>query len=152
MPPLTPQNIPREQAFSLIEVMVVVAILAILTTIGAPAYRDMIENQRARDAASALHASMILARSEAMKRNISVTVTPNNADNWANGWQIENPNIVGTIESQPALSNLTILGPANVIYRSSGRTQASASFTATSGSHNRCVDVDISGRPAVKPC
>ena len=87
-----------------------------------------------------------------MKRNINVTVTPNSADNWADGWLVENPNIDAAIETQPVLSNLTITGPANVVYRSSGRTQSSADFTATSGSHSRCVNVDISGRPAVKSC
>lgn len=141
----------RQTGFSLVEMMVVVAILVILTSMGLPAYRNMIEVQRARDAASDLHASLTLARSEALKRNTSVTITPTGGD-WAQGWQIDNPGTGGIIESRPALTNLTITGPGNVVYRSSGRTQNSASFTATSGSHSRCVDVDLSGRPSVKSC
>lgn len=138
--------------FSLVEMLVVVAILAILARIALPAYRDIIENQRARNAASDLHASLTLARSEALKRNASVTVAPVGGD-WAKGWEIANPTVSGgVVESRPALSNLSIEGPTSVVYRSSGRTQAGVAFTVTSGSHQRCVDVNISGRPSVKSC
>lgn len=79
---------PAQLGFTLIEAMVVVSILAILAGIAAPAFQQMLAAQRVKNAASDLLSDMILARSEAIRRNGTVTVGPIDAD-WSKGWEIK---------------------------------------------------------------
>ena len=58
--------------FSLIELMVVIAIVAILGGIGYPALMQTRTNARTRGVASDIFSSFRLAKSEAVKRNINV--------------------------------------------------------------------------------
>lgn len=77
--------------FSLIEVMVVVAIVGILAAIAAPSFSELLRNNRLISASSALQVSLNLARSEAIKRGIDarVTVAANGtAGAWTNGWVV----------------------------------------------------------------
>lgn len=81
----------RDRGFSLVETMVVVAIVAIVSAIAAPSFVEMIRNNRLSAATSALQSSLNLARSEAIKRgsDARVTVAANGiAGNWANGWTV----------------------------------------------------------------
>ncbi len=139
--------------FSLMEVLVTVAILGILASLAAPSFNDLIAGQRANSAASDLHVALIKTRSEATKRNANVTLSPNSGG-WQYGWQLINPSDSSVIDAHAATSGLTIAGPASVIYQGSGRVQGSApSFLITStavSSVQRCVSVDLSGRAYVK--
>lgn len=75
----------------MIELMVVVAIVAIMVAIGAPAFSEMMRRNRLSAAASALQVSLSLARSEAVKRgsDARVTVAANTtAGAWTNGWTV----------------------------------------------------------------
>jgi len=77
--------------FSLVELMVVVAIVAILAAVAAPSFSVMLRNNRLAAASSALQVSLSLARSEAVKRgsNARVTVAANIAVGaWTNGWTV----------------------------------------------------------------
>ena len=77
--------------FTLIEAMVVVAIIAILGAIAAPSFQNMLRNNRLSAASSALQVSLNLARSEAAKRgsDARVSVAANGtAGLWANGWTV----------------------------------------------------------------
>lgn len=141
----------KSHGFTLVELMVTVAIAAILLTVGVPSMRNMIESQRARSISGELHSALTLARSEAIKRNANVTLSPQNSA-WINGWQITAGSLV--IEQQPAIANVTITGPSSIIFQSSGRisTGSDTSFTITAGSYSRCVYVGLSGRPSVKSC
>lgn len=82
--------------------MVVVAISAILAAVAVPQYTQFIGSRTISAQASALSASLRLARSEALKRNLRVTICPSNnpeaaapacnpADpvlGWGRGWLI----------------------------------------------------------------
>jgi type IV fimbrial biogenesis protein FimT len=60
--------------FSLIEVMVIVAIIAILFAFAAPLFGEYTTNTRVRAAAEAFQSDVTLARNEALKRNQPVTL------------------------------------------------------------------------------
>jgi type IV fimbrial biogenesis protein FimT len=141
----------RASGFTLIELMVVLAIIVILGAAAAPSFSAMIANQRARAASTDLYAALTLARSEAIKRNLPVSLVPVSADNWSAGWRIPNPSDSGhPILVHGALANGTITGPASVLYLANGRVRADAlpafdvSFPAASVP--RCVQVDLGGR------
>lgn len=76
------------RGFSLIEMMAALSVAAILLTIGAPSFRDAIENQRVATAANDFFAAIRLARSEAMQRGTRVDLAPTDGKSWKNGWMV----------------------------------------------------------------
>lgn len=147
----------RRTGFTLIELMVAVAIIGILAALAGPSFSSLIASQRAKAVASELFASLSKARSEAITRNANVTLSQKTGG-WQNGWQVLDPSSA-VLDDRGAASGATVTTiPANtasVIYRASGRVQTSApSFviTTTAGSTNiyQCVSVDLSGRPYMK--
>ncbi|GAB3280573.1 GspH/FimT family pseudopilin [Parahaliea aestuarii] len=83
-----------ERGFTLIELMVVLAILAILLFVAAPGFQDLIRNNRLVSEVYALRATLANARSEAMARRAAVTVCPiDSAQNclvgsdWSSGYK-----------------------------------------------------------------
>ena len=65
-------GVARWQGFTLIEMMVTIALVAIFSSLAAPSFREMIAAQRAKAAVSAVSGALWLARSEAIKRNTPV--------------------------------------------------------------------------------
>jgi len=81
--------------FTAIELMVVVAIVAILTALAGPSFRPLVERWRVRDTAESLTATLYLARSEAIKRGGNVTIdkratcaTFTSTTGWGCGWTV----------------------------------------------------------------
>ncbi len=89
-----PQPMPLGAArgFTLIEMMVTIALLAILIALVTPSFRDLLRDNRAAAQANALVGSLMLARSEAIKRNVPVVVCRSNTgtscagSEWEDGW------------------------------------------------------------------
>lgn len=75
------------RGFTLIEMMVAIAVLAILLSIGLPAFGGLIDSQRLDTSANTLIRSVQFTRSEAARRNQHVTMAPLDA-HWHSGWLI----------------------------------------------------------------
>jgi type IV fimbrial biogenesis protein FimT len=155
---MTRRNLPIDSSrgFTLIELLVVVVVTAILLALAAPSFRQIIQNQRIRAASSDLYASLALARSEAIKRNTNITLSPVGGS-WANGWQVSHPSVAGAfLEQHSSLQGISIVTTAtNVRFLSSGRVDTGAATFTISGagaSSQRCVSIDLGGRPSVKTC
>jgi type IV fimbrial biogenesis protein FimT len=141
----------KPSGFTLIELMVVVALAAIMAALAAPSFKSFVSGQRVKTAASEFAMAAIFARSEAIKRNADVTitaVTPGNATGWKDGWKVE---VGGTqLSQQQAYTGVTFSGPASAItYSGTGRLRAAVTtmtITGTDGSA-RCVAFDLSGMP-----
>lgn len=81
----------RSRAFTLVELLIAIAILTVLVGVAIPGYNDMTLGSKLRSQANDLVAGAVLARSEAIKRNQAVTLCASSdgatcTGTWANGW------------------------------------------------------------------
>lgn len=84
-----PYTAPRSAVpagFTLIELIIAVAILAILLALAAPTFAEISLRSRSTNAVNALVGDLALARSEAVKRARTAYVSANG--NWNDGWQV----------------------------------------------------------------
>ena len=83
-------QIVKQSGVSLVELLVSMLVLAVLITLSAPDMRTLIVNNRVDNAASELFSSLMLARSEAVKRQRTVslcsTVDQSSCDETRSGW------------------------------------------------------------------
>ena len=74
--------------FTLVELMVTIAIAAILLMIAAPSFTGFQRNSELTSTVNSLVAGIGAARGEAMKRGMRVYVVPADAANWSSGWVV----------------------------------------------------------------
>jgi type IV fimbrial biogenesis protein FimT len=144
----------RARGFTLIELLTVVAITAILSAMAAPAFKSLVAGQRARTASTDLYAALVLARSEAIKRDTQVTLQPA-GEAWQAGWRIPNPSDTGhPVANHGPVQGATITGPESVVYLPNGRVASDTApqfdIAVDGAETHRCVQVDLSGRPRLQ--
>jgi type IV fimbrial biogenesis protein FimT len=143
-----PARAPGQSGFTLIELIFTVTIVAILAALAVPSMRAFVVGQRVRAAASDLATVLMLARSEAIKRNASTVVSATGGD-WAAGWVAQAGTT--TLAGHESLAGITVTAPATTVtYLSSGRASAPVNqfvfkSTSTPGVTARCVRVDLTG-------
>jgi type IV fimbrial biogenesis protein FimT len=71
------------RGFTVVELMITIAVMGILLVAGVPAMRGVIENSRIRAASESLKHGLTLARSEAVRRNAQVDFVV-----VATGWEV----------------------------------------------------------------
>lgn len=94
----TCKSIQRSSGFTVIEVLVVVAILGVLAALAAPSFRPIIEKWRVQQAVESMRSTLYYARSEAIKRGGRITVLRNTltsecpqastTQEWGCGWMV----------------------------------------------------------------
>ncbi|WP_223528324.1 GspH/FimT family pseudopilin [Pseudomonas sp. GL-R-19] len=77
----------RQQGFSLIELLMGLAITGIVLHLVSPTYGALIESNQREQAAQALFSGIRTARTEAIVRNQAVVIHGINGD-WSQGWRI----------------------------------------------------------------
>ncbi|HQQ69308.1 MAG TPA: GspH/FimT family pseudopilin [Alicycliphilus sp.] len=99
----------RHRGFTAIELMVTIAILAVLSALAAPSFTPIMERWRVRQAAEELQSTIYFARSESIKRGGGVTIQAIGKD-WNGGWQVTHTANGTTTE----LQNFSV--PANTAF------------------------------------
>lgn len=140
--------------FSLIELMVTLAILAILIGLAAPSFNNILLSSKLSSYANDLVASIHIARGEAVKRNSPVTLSSvSGGTAWEQGWVV----MSGTtqIERHPALNSGFHMnaGVSTVIFQPTGVGSTQATFTlcraAPLGNEERVISISATGRASV---
>jgi len=143
-----------QYGFTLIELMVAIAILAIVIAIAAPSFNRTVQSNRAAVMSNELVGALQTTRSEALKRRTNVTLCRRNADgsacetgtDWSAGWLLIQGSFVLRVW-EPA-TGITLTGPTDgVTYRSNGTTTLSAAqtFQIETPSCQRTVSVTVTG-------
>ena len=77
-----------DRGFTLIEVMITIAVFVILVSVAVPGFQSLVQNHRATSTANELTTTFHYARTEAVRRGLPVSVCPQDASDWAQGWQV----------------------------------------------------------------
>ena len=145
----------RGRGFTIIEMLMVVAILGIFAGLAAPSMADLLASAAVKGAATDLYSSLIAARSEAIKRRTNATVAPVGAD-WRTGWTVT---VGGNVFQQvDPLKTRVAVDPATnvpIVFAMNGRVSSGNQTLKFSDSvrttvSNRCVVVGTSGLPRVR--
>jgi type IV fimbrial biogenesis protein FimT len=167
----------RQTGFSISELMIVVAIVAILFAIGIPSFRYVTNANRASAEVNGLLGDMMYARAEAIRQGTAVIVCTSadnqscaNVTTWEGGWIICVANGAGTCDNTTAVlrvqkaftstdtlrpdgnSNATLVTFGRVGF-ASGMNAAGATFTLHDKTANsvwsRCLQVTVVGMLSV---
>lgn len=110
LPPPLQRHFTR--GFTTIELMVTVAILAVLAAIAAPSFNPLIERWKTRQATEELQSTLYFARSEAIKRGGGITISCNNckddASAWSAGWSVFEDGSSEPLQTTTLPSKLTV--------------------------------------------
>ncbi len=149
--------------FTLIELIVTMAVLSIVLAIAAYSFKDLLFKGRVTSAANELVGALNLARSEAVTRGRPVVVARiGSGSSWAGGWNVfVDTNDNGTLDSGevelrifPALrGGVTATGSgslARVSYRNTGFAALSADAVITIANSAKTVNVQISKNGRVR--
>lgn len=139
----------RNGGFSVLELMIVVAIVGLLAAVALPSFQQVLALARIKTVASDIHLSLMRARSEAIKQNTNITVAATGGS-WLSGWTVSN-----NVENHEAIggSGVTISGTANITYTPNGRTTSypvAINLTSSNIAIVRCITVGLSGQPLIK--
>ena len=146
------------RGFTIIELMITLVVLAILVAVAVPNFRNASLGSRLSASANDLLASVQLARSEAIKRNVAVTLcasangtTCAGSGGWEQGWIIV---VAGTVlQVQQALPNGYLVrqtgGTTQLNFQPIGIGATAATFTVCrddpDGTQERVLTVSAAG-------
>lgn len=142
------------RGFTIMELMIVVAIMATLAAWGIPSFQQMAANNRQVTGANMLITSFQHARSEAITRAEPITISAID-DDWINGWSVDTAGGDNLAQHEALAPQFEITFPAtSFTYSSQGRLNIAATQTIElcddrSGEIGRRITLEPIGRVSV---
>lgn len=146
----------HDRGFTLIELLITLAVLVVVMMIAVPYMGPFIQRQRVKAASMDIAATVVLARSEAIKRNAVVTVNSTaGTSDWSKGWSVTAG--AATLRSQTAMDGIKLdekNANASFSFSGDGRLVGTGMFftaqtaVATTGQQPACIQVGSAGRIA----
>ena len=149
------RTLPRSMnGFTAVEALTVLAVIAIGAAIAIPSLADVLAAQRLRAAGTDLMSSLLVARSEAIKRNAQVGLAPRGAE-WTTGWRVATVATDEQVDGKDPLGvHVAVVAPPAIVYQRNGRLAVAGTtqveFRDSEGRPGvkaRCVSIDPSGLP-----
>lgn len=150
----------EQRGFTLLELMITVAIVAILSAAAIPSFSEAMMKSRLTNQARDLMAGALLARSEAIKRNQIVTLCASSnrtacTGTWENGWIVLTADNT-VVHSHTAATTGFLINSAltSITFSGSGLGATMASLIVCKaspgvGSEERVVSISGTGRPSI---
>ncbi len=156
----------KQRGFTLVELLMTVVVLSILIALAVPSFREMMDKNAVTTAANDLLSSVLIARSEAVKRESPVVIRK--VSSWGSRYQVFNDlngnnNFNASTESPVILDNIlpdssvtiTGNGAASTYIRFNPRGRASLTtsndyFSISKGSATRYICFSATGRPRIQ--
>lgn len=138
-----------QRAFTLVELLITMVIVAILASLAFPSFQSLLANAQIRTAAQALHDGLQLARAEAIRRNERVVFVKGTES----GWTVSVDAGGNTLQTRPytegsksATVTVTPGTTTKVTFNSLGRVVANTDASASISQLD--IDVPVSVLPA----
>lgn len=128
---------------TLIEMLVVIAIIGILTKIAIPPVTFFIKNHRLMDTADKLFYDLAEARSEAVKNNATIYVSFQTGDSWCYGINTGS-SCNCTLPSSCNLGTTSAQNSGQISLTTLGLTSGSVQFEGTRGAANNSGSITLS--------
>lgn len=137
------------QGFTLIEAMVVVALVAILAALAAPSFNTTIANQRVSSAAQEVQTLLLFARAEAVYKRTETTVTPT-GQKWeaqvkANSQRLRETVVSDAVTVAPGSTGGVVFDVTGTAKPATGNAPYKLTFSATKASRVQCLSVSATG-------
>ncbi|PZW63813.1 type IV fimbrial biogenesis protein FimU [Pseudomonas sp. URMO17WK12:I1] len=134
--------------FTLVELMVALALVGILATLAAPAFQGSMERSRADSDINELRTALSFARLEAINKSRSITVAATDADKgWAAGVTVKQGNaIVREFSAMKGGADLKAGDETELTFNNLGGVEEEVEFTYTRGVTAKTLKVCPTGR------
>jgi len=143
----------RRNGFTMVEMVVTVAILAIMAAIALPSYTKLIANNRADSETNDLYQALNYTRIEAINRGLSVRITPATTGAWTGVLNIALSSGGTPLRVIPGMSSQATLGfsttAAYIEFNNLGGLTfptSALNLTYTQGTVSRSLGVCLNGR------
>ncbi len=155
----------NQRGFSMVELLIGIAILAILAVVGAPSLTTWMQNAQLRTAAEITSDGLQLAKAEAVRRNTQVQFSlPGATTSWSIGCATPSATCPATIQSRSGnegTSNVTLTTTANTVtFNGLGRASNAMSISLVNNTGGacqpagpmRCLNILVSAGGQIRMC